>query len=41
MPSSKSNFLPWDGDLNLDEVLGEYTDYCVDDSDSEFEAERP
>ena len=41
MSSSKSDFLSWDDDLNLDELLGEYTEYCVDDSDSEFEAERP
>ncbi len=40
MPTPKSDFLSWDDDLNLDELLGEYTDYCVDDSDSEFEAGR-
>ena len=37
---SNSDFLSWD-DLNLSELFdGEYTDYYVDDSDSEFESEK-
>jgi hypothetical protein len=37
---SNSDFLSWD-DLNLSELFdGEYTDYYLDDSDSEFESEK-
>ncbi|XP_052806546.1 uncharacterized protein LOC128235790 [Mya arenaria] len=37
--ANKNDFLSWDEDLNLDEILGDYTDAYFDDSDSDFASE--
>ena len=36
---AKSDGQPWDTDLNLEEVLGDYTNCYFDDTDSDFESE--
>jgi hypothetical protein len=36
-----SDFLSWDNDIALDFLLGEYTEYDTDHSNSEDETSKP